>query len=307
MSKSNLVGKIYDDLIVIKDSGKRGADRSIYWECKCICGNTCLRTKAVLESPRVHSCGCQKWKGYENLVGQKFNLLTVLEYDKEKSKLSKQRYWRCKCECGNIVSVITANLKNNNTKSCGCLAKKNRIKEMIGRRYGKLIILDINEKISQDNEYYWKCKCDCGKEITVKTHNLTMGYTNSCGCGHLSQGEAIIFTILKQNNINFNYDTAYFKDLIVGQNNSKKSLGRYDFIIFNKNNIPIRLIEYDGEGHYEDLRFHNRHTTLESTKEHDKIKNEYAKQHNIPLVRIPYWEKKNITLEMIMGDKYLIN
>ena len=38
----------------------------------------------------------------------------------------------------------------------------------------------------------------------------------------------------------------------------------------------------------------------------DTIKNNYAFNHNIPLVRIPYTERDNITLEMIMGDKYLI-
>ena len=36
------------------------------------------------------------------------------------------------------------------------------------------------------------------------------------------------------------------------------------------------------------------------------MKNEYALSHNIPLVRIPYWERDNITLEMILEDKYLI-
>lgn len=40
--------------------------------------------------------------------------------------------------------------------------------------------------------------------------------------------------------------------------------------------------------------------------ESDKIKNEYALSHNIPLVRIPYKERDHITLEMIMGDKYLV-
>jgi len=45
---------------------------------------------------------------------------------------------------------------------------------------------------------------------------------------------------------------------------------------------------------------------LDQTKLSDKEKNEYALSNNIPLVRIPYWERDNITLEMIMGDKYLV-
>lgn len=38
----------------------------------------------------------------------------------------------------------------------------------------------------------------------------------------------------------------------------------------------------------------------------DKEKNQYAIEHNIPLVRIPYTERDNITLDMLLGDKYLI-
>jgi hypothetical protein len=39
-------------------------------------------------------------------------------------------------------------------------------------------------------------------------------------------------------------------------------------------------------------------------QERDKKKNDWAAANNIPLVRIPYWEKENITLEMLMDSKY---
>lgn len=45
---------------------------------------------------------------------------------------------------------------------------------------------------------------------------------------------------------------------------------------------------------------------LETIQKRDKVKNNYALTHNIPLVRIPYWERDNITLDMIMGNQYLI-
>lgn len=41
-------------------------------------------------------------------------------------------------------------------------------------------------------------------------------------------------------------------------------------------------------------------------QEYDKIKNKYALEHNIPLVRIPYWEQKNITLNMLLYDDNFI-
>ena len=123
--------------------------------------------------------------------------------------------------------------------------------------------------------------------------------TTSCGCIK-SIGENNIIKILQENNINYVHDEAYFKDLL----SSNNRLLRYDFILFY-NNKPYRLIEFDGEQHYTGWG-HN----LEDQKiiqNRDTIKNNYAFNHNIPLVRIPYTERDNITLEMIMGDKYLIN
>ena len=43
---------------------------------------------------------------------------------------------------------------------------------------------------------------------------------------------------------------------------------------------------------------------LQTRQERDRIKNDYALSHNIPLVRIPYWERDKITLEMILGSTY---
>lgn len=37
------------------------------------------------------------------------------------------------------------------------------------------------------------------------------------------------------------------------------------------------------------------------------MKNEWAKEHNIPLVRIPYWVRDKITLDMILKDEYLVS
>ena len=53
-----------------------------------------------------------------NLVGQRFGRLLVLEEDMTNNK--KKAKWICKCDCGNITSVYGYNLKNGNTKSCGC-------------------------------------------------------------------------------------------------------------------------------------------------------------------------------------------
>lgn len=50
-------------------------------------------------------------------------------------------------------------------------------------------------------------------------------------------------------------------------------------------------IEYDGEFHFKETTLGN---DLKQQKKHDKIKNEFCKENNIKLIRIPYWEFDNI-------------
>ena len=57
------------------------------------------------------------------MIGQKFNRLTVItqveDYVDSKGKHVKR--WLCQCDCGNFVIVRDNHLKNNHTKSCSCL------------------------------------------------------------------------------------------------------------------------------------------------------------------------------------------
>lgn len=56
-----------------------------------------------------------------DLAGQKFNMLTVLEFYDVQNGMSR---WLCKCDCGNEVVVYGRHLKSGNTISCGCYYKK---------------------------------------------------------------------------------------------------------------------------------------------------------------------------------------
>lgn len=57
-----------------------------------------------------------------DLTGQKFNRLIVLE--RVNNKTGNRYKWKCQCECGSITLVDPKNLKNEHTKSCGCLQKE---------------------------------------------------------------------------------------------------------------------------------------------------------------------------------------
>lgn len=53
-----------------------------------------------------------------DLAGQVFGKLTVLGYASTSAR--GRARWRCRCECGQETEAEGANLRNGNTRSCGC-------------------------------------------------------------------------------------------------------------------------------------------------------------------------------------------
>ena len=188
----------------------------------------------------------------ENLIGKKFNRLKVFRkategIDYNKRKYSKS-YWVCMCDCGNIRIVDSYSLKTGHTKSCGCLQKeivsKISSNDLVGKRFGKLIVTRKSNRKDKSGSYYWYCDCDCGtKDLEISGHDLICRGTQSCGCIK-SKGEEKISSILKEHNIDFKKEF-YFEDL----KSDKNKFLRFDFAIF-KNKKLIYLIEYQGEQHF---------------------------------------------------------
>lgn len=231
--------------------------------------------------------------GVKNLINQRFGRLTVVERAGSKNN---RALWKCICDCGNEQFSTTNDLTTGNTKSCGCLHKeilgKQSSNDLTNQKFGRLLAKRPTEK-RVDNKVIWECLCDCGNICYIQSTHLVSGHTQSCGCIKDSIGETNIANILIQNNIQFEQEFK-FLDLL-----SEKSYPlRYDFYLPAYN----RLIEFDGEQHYKDTGWGH----VEETKYRDQLKNEYALFNNIPLVRIPYWERNDITLEMLLGDKYLV-
>ena len=52
--------------------------------------------------------------------------------------------------------------------------------DLIGRRFGKLVVLERTENLGRYTA--WVCLCDCGKKRIVRGSSLKTGYTASCGC-----------------------------------------------------------------------------------------------------------------------------
>ena len=53
-------------------------------------------------------------------------------------------------------------------------------KDLPGKRYGKLVVLSVEER--RNGNVFVHCQCDCGNTTVTTYSNLLAGRTQSCGC-----------------------------------------------------------------------------------------------------------------------------
>lgn len=127
--------------------GRKSPRRNAIYKCKCDCGNIIYLPINLLVQGRTRSCGCSVTTNtsfvgglsgklsdpnYLNeIVGKKFNRLTVLKFDHFKyNKPTKNNYiekvpfYLCKCDCGNTTILSRTAIQTGATKSCGCLSRE---------------------------------------------------------------------------------------------------------------------------------------------------------------------------------------
>lgn len=63
-----------------------------------------------------------------DLTGQRFGKLTVIEM--VGMRRDRRATWKCQCDCGRETTVCGKELRNGDTKSCGCLQKETARKRM---------------------------------------------------------------------------------------------------------------------------------------------------------------------------------
>ena len=237
--------------------------------------------------------------------GDKIGLLTIIE---RAPNHGKKTFWYCNCDCGTQHFEIGTDTlsKKNKVKpcNCGCLNKqqiiklgKQSFKDITGQQFGCLLALEPTEKRSSES-IIWKCKClSCGSIINVRSTFLRNRHTRSCGCLR-SKGELKISNLLQENNINFQKEYI-FTDFIYPNSNG---IPRFDFYINNQ-----YLIEYDGKTHFQSNGGWNTEENLKLIQLHDKYKNQYCKEHNIPLIRIPYYIYNTLTIQdlILETSKYV--
>lgn len=173
----DLTGQRFGRLVCLEPTEERSANGgSMIWRCKCDCGNECPAVSRQLLSGYKKSCGCLGHPPLKDFAGQRFGMLTVLEYAGKRDGMHR---WLCKCDCGNITNVGQTLLQSGKTRSCGCMAHP-PAQDLAGRQFGNLTAVSFEGK--KDGQYYWRCICQCGRETVVRQNNLLLGKTKSCGC-----------------------------------------------------------------------------------------------------------------------------
>ena len=241
-----------------------------------------------------------------DMTGQRYGQLMVIKRG-ENDKNGKAQWW-CQCDCGSPLKLISgAALRRGLVVSCGC-NKLKKLKEYndtnlvdeTGNIYGYLTVLRRAENVPpKDGRAQWVCKCKCGNEIITTGKMLRNGDKLSCGCMKKSKGEINIEQLLEKNEIIYSEQyTVYIEQNIY--NTIQKHPYYFDFAVLNNQKKLLYLIEFDGKQHYvyeEETTSWNNKENFEKTQIRDNIKNQWCKNNNIPLIRIPYWHYDKITIE----------
>lgn len=240
-------------------------------------------------------------KDYTNQI---CGIWQVIERDWYPKSKSHETFWTSKClNCGNISSVRKTDLDKNPSSCNNCkgdiiaqaLESHGYITHPIniGETYGLLTV--ESRPFAKGNKSYCKCRCKCGNIIEVrKDHLLGLNHsrTVSCGCNSISAGELKIKQILEANDINFKMQYRI---------NDFSPYSPFDFAIFNKDNELVKLIEFDGEQHFYAIEHFGGEEKLTIQKERDRKKNEYCANHNICLLRVPYWDYEKLDLQYLLS------
>lgn len=188
-------------------------------------------------------------------------------------------------KCGTIFWKTPTDFFSNNQYCNMCVNQGSITPEMLKSymRENNLILLDsIDSNISKKKLLNVQCNL-CKSIFTTTIQYLDNEVLCKCRKTNSSKGEKRIAKFLKENQIEFEVEKK-FKDL-----KNKESL-RFDFYLSDLN----IAIEYDGIHHFKPIEHFGGKIYLEETKKRDEIKNNYCRDNEITLIRIPYYNYNSI-------------
>lgn len=110
------------------------------------------------------------------IIGQRYNDIIIVGPKKRENDYT---YFGCKCaRCGKEYWIQAKHI--GSAKTCRECSEKSEIKDLSGKRFGRLVALEYMGR--KNDRTLWRCVCDCGRESIVGYTALMTGNTRSCGC-----------------------------------------------------------------------------------------------------------------------------
>lgn len=257
--------------------------------CKCkLCGTEwAAAANSLLSGTGCPSCARERAKRpstsqeeFESRVLKNLPFIEILsEYKGIKS------YIKCHCDmCNKTFEAQAATLLRGRSghrcpKNCMSQNKKPEQFEEELRLINDDIIL-LESYVSTDTKIHCQCK-KCDNQWYTNPSDLLNGH--GCPCCNVSRGEKAIYMYAKNHNLQYTPQYA-------PKGCKYKVQLRFD-VFFPQYNI---IVEYDGRQHFESIERWGGDDAFAYTKARDEVKNQYCLDHGITMVRIPYWEYKNI-------------
>lgn len=161
---------------------------------------------------------------------------------------------------------------------------------------GYTVLIDEKEYKNINSQNKVDLLCPNDHQWSVNRNNFEYKHERCPICtselsGSMSYGERLIYSILIGNSINFKREVSV---------NIKGETHRFDFYL--KLNNKKYFIEYDGIQHYKESTGYLKGKLIERQRK-DRVKDQYALDDGITMVRIPYTENTVEKVVKMMNDK----
>ena len=144
----------------------------------------------------------------------------------------------------------------------------------------------------------YRCRCYlCGKEHSFYHEDFNIqsddygpyaydGYYSKahCDCHPISSFQWRTIDILRKHGVTYRVEISF--DDLVGV--WGRNYLRYDFGLYSHDGVLFALLECQGEQHYSPVEEFGGQRALHSQEKNDALKRQYAAEHGIPLIEIPY-------------------
>ena len=262
----------------------------------CPCGHKDkIRWNSFSQGKGCKQCGIisrteKKTTSYEEVkkaFEEKGYILLSKEYNNAHEQLN------CICPKGHECKMRFNDLNHGH----GCKECGNELRSEVQRTDYETIKNGIEKeegyelltKEYKNNKQKLLVKCPKGHTYPTTWNRFQQGL--KCPICNIPKGEETISNLLKELNIEFVHDQYIWQGVLL----------RPDFFLPDFNLV----IEFDGIQHFKPVEHFGGEEGFKKRQIKDKEKNDYCREHNIDILRIPYTEFENI--EKIIKNKLKIN